>query len=139
MIDVDHFKAVNDTYGHQAGDEVLSETARRLEAVKRASDVLIRYGGEEFLALLPETDAHGAVVVAEKLRAAVADTAIPYLVPEVGPIEIRVRVSIGVSCLDAEMYDGALLVAAADNALYRAKAAGRDRVVTIASLAEIET
>jgi two-component system cell cycle response regulator len=139
MIDVDHFKAVNDTYGHQAGDEVLSETARRLQAAKRGGDVLIRYGGEEFLALLPETDAHGAVVVAEKLRAAVADTAITYLVPEVGPIEIRVRVSIGVSCLDAEMYDGALLVAAADNALYRAKAAGRDRVVTLSSLAEIET
>jgi diguanylate cyclase (GGDEF)-like protein len=136
MIDLDHFKAVNDTYGHQAGDEVLAETARRLDRAKRATDILIRYGGEEFLALLPETSVEGALVVAEKLRLAVAEKEITYRAPDVAPIEIWVRVSIGVSYLDADMYDGALLVAAADSALYRAKASGRNRIVTISSLSE---
>lgn len=130
MVDLDFFKTVNDTYGHQAGDAVLVEVARRLEQVKRASDVLVRYGGEEFLALLPETDLDGALVVAEKLRAAIAEAPVVFEPETDGPIEISVRASVGVSWLDEGMYDATLLVAAADDALYRAKERGRNRVET---------
>jgi diguanylate cyclase (GGDEF)-like protein len=138
MIDLDHFKAVNDIYGHQAGDVVLAETARRLDAARRASDVLIRYGGEEFLALMPDTDLAGAVVVAEKLRVAVAGAPISYDAQDGTTVEISVRISIGVSCLEVDMYDGALLVAAADDALYQAKTRGRNRVEAFASVDEGE-
>ncbi len=130
MVDLDHFKTVNDTYGHQAGDAVLVEVARRLEETKRASDVLVRYGGEEFLALLPDTDLDGALTVAEKIRAALAAAAVVYRSEGHDPLEISIRASVGVSWLDEGMYDAALLVAAADDALYRAKARGRDRVET---------
>lgn len=130
MVDLDFFKAVNDTYGHQAGDAVLVEVARRLEKAKRASDVLVRYGGEEFLALLPETDLDGALVAAETLRAAIAAEPVVFRSEAHGPVEISVRASVGVSWLDDAMYDAALLVAAADDALYRAKERGRDRVET---------
>lgn len=130
MVDLDFFKSVNDTYGHQAGDAVLVEVARRLEDAKRASDILLRYGGEEFLALLPETDLDGALVVAEKFRAAIADEPAVYRSEAHGPVEISVRASVGVSWLVDGMYDAALLVAAADDALYRAKERGRNRVET---------
>ena len=130
MVDLDFFKTVNDTYGHQAGDAVLVEVARRLGDSKRASDVLLRYGGEEFLALLPETDLDGALVVAEKFREAVAGQPVVFRSEAHGPIEISVRASVGVSWLDEGMYDAALLVAAADDALYRAKERGRNRVET---------
>src|SRR5690606_14123187 len=101
----------NDTYGHRAGDAVLAEAARRMNRTKRASDVLIRYGGGEFLALLPGTDGEGAIVVAEKMREAVASELVVYREAGGSEIEIWVRVSVGVACLDPEMYDGALLVA----------------------------
>jgi diguanylate cyclase (GGDEF)-like protein len=130
MVDLDFFKTVNDTYGHQAGDAVLVEVARRLGDAKRASDVLVRYGGEEFLALLPETDLDGALVVAEKFRAGIADEPVVIQSEAHGPIEVSVRASVGVSWLDDGMYDAALLVAAADDALYRAKERGRNRVET---------
>jgi diguanylate cyclase (GGDEF)-like protein len=130
MVDLDFFKTVNDTYGHQAGDAVLVEVARRLTEAKRASDVLVRYGGEEFLALLPETDLDGALVVAEKLRSAIAEEPVVFRSEAHGPIAISVRASVGVSWLDDDMYDAALLVAAADDALYRAKERGRNRVET---------
>jgi diguanylate cyclase (GGDEF)-like protein len=128
MLDLDHFKAVNDTYGHPAGDAVLAEVARRLSAVKRVSDSLIRYGGEEFLLLAPETDAQGAMTLADKIRSALAAAPIVYEAG-VAAIEISLRASVGVAVLTEEMYDGALLVAAADRALYEAKAQGRNRVV----------
>jgi two-component system cell cycle response regulator len=128
MVDLDHFKAVNDTYGHAAGDVVLVEIARRLEQTRRASDVLIRYGGEEFLLLLPETERAGALVVAEKLRLTLAEEPVAYVPPAGSRIEIWIRASIGVSSLNDGMYDAALLVAAADQALYRAKSSGRNRV-----------
>jgi two-component system cell cycle response regulator len=128
MVDLDHFKAVNDTYGHSAGDAVLIETARRLDDTRRSSDVLIRYGGEEFLLLLPETDHEGAAVLAEKLRRALASSPVRYASPAGQTIEISIRASVGVSSLDDGMYDAALLVAAADEALYRAKSTGRNRV-----------
>ena len=130
MVDLDFFKTVNDTYGHQAGDAVLVEVSRRIGEAKRASDVLVRYGGEEFLALLPETDLDGALVVAEKLRAGIAAEPVVFQSEAHGPIAISVRASVGVSWLDDGMYDAALLVAAADDALYRAKERGRNRVET---------
>jgi diguanylate cyclase (GGDEF)-like protein len=128
MIDLDHFKAVNDTYGHPAGDAVLAEVAHRLQRAMRASDTLIRYGGEEFLILAPETDAEGAVTLGEKLCDAVSEKPIVYGSADTS-VEISLRASIGAAVLDDGMYDGALLVAAADRALYEAKEQGRDRVV----------
>jgi two-component system cell cycle response regulator len=134
MIDLDFFKAVNDSYGHPTGDVVLMEVARRLDRAKRTSDVLVRYGGEEFLVLLPETDSEGALGLAERLRAAIAEAPIVAATESGERYEISIRASVGVSWLDDGMYDATLLVAAADDALYRAKSRGRDRVETPAPL-----
>jgi diguanylate cyclase (GGDEF)-like protein len=128
MIDLDHFKAVNDTYGHAAGDAVIAEAARRFGSVGRPSDVVFRYGGEEFLVLLPETDLQGSVTVAERLRDALAGAPVRFTASGAPPIDINVRASVGVAFLDEDMVDGCLLVAAADAALYRAKAFGRNRI-----------
>lgn len=123
MIDLDHFKRVNDAAGHPAGDAVLQVAAERLRDILRAEDVLGRWGGEEFLALLPRTDAAGAQLAAERMRQAVADSPIPL--PEGG--EIQVTASIGAA---AGIGDRAAdLISRADVALYEAKAAGRNRVV----------
>jgi len=128
MLDIDHFKDVNDTYGHLAGDDVLREVAARLRIGRRASDVLVRFGGEEFLAMLPETDLRGALAVAEKLRIRIAGTPISIL-PEVGrAFDVTVSVSVGVASWSERLGDGAGLVAAADEALYQAKQSGRNRV-----------
>jgi two-component system, cell cycle response regulator len=113
IIDVDHFKAVNDTRGHAEGDRVLLGVALALRAHLRAEDQLGRLGGEEFLALLPDTDAEAVEVAAEKLRASVW--------------EVGVTVSIGWAAWEGEMPEE--LLRRADEALYAAKAAGRDRVV----------
>jgi len=122
LIDADHFKKVNDTYGHPAGDAVLQTLARVLGETTRAVDFVARYGGEEFVILLPHTpDAVHAMAVAEKIRAAIADTAFP------GPG--RLTVSIGASLWQPADPDGGSLIARADAALYQAKAAGRNRVV----------
>ncbi|MCA1833462.1 MAG: GGDEF domain-containing protein [Actinobacteria bacterium] len=122
MVDVDRFKRVNDEYGHAVGDRVLVEIAARIrKAVRSDLDVVARYGGEEFTVVLPETDPLGAVIVAEKIRDAVA----------VSPTEdgIDLTVSVGVaSCPDDGVAADSLL-AAADAALYQAKRGGRDRVV----------
>jgi two-component system, cell cycle response regulator len=128
LVDLDHFKAVNDTAGHPAGDAVLQVTADRLRNSLRAEDVLGRWGGEEFLVLLPRTDAAGARLVAERMRQALAGQPIPL--PDGG--EVKVTASIGVA---AGTDDGvAGLVDRADAALYEAKAAGRDRVVVAPAL-----
>jgi two-component system, cell cycle response regulator len=123
MIDLDHFKRINDTAGHPAGDAVLQVTAERLRGILRAEDVLGRWGGEEFLALLPRTDTAGAQLAAERMRQAVAGPPIPL--PEGG--EVRVTASIGAAAGVDQGADG--LVQRADAALYEAKATGRDRVV----------
>jgi two-component system cell cycle response regulator len=127
MIDLDHFKAVNDTYGHAAGDAVLTETGRRFARTVRRSDVLVRYGGEEFVVLLPDTDTIGAVTIAARLRETLA--AGPVLFPRADGeiVEIPVRASIGVATWRRDLASAAL-IAEADGALYRAKALGRDRV-----------
>lgn len=118
MIDIDHFKAINDGFGHAAGDQVLAAVGRALTAHLRTGDLVSRYGGEEFLVILPDTPPAGAVQVAERLREAVATiTGLPR----------PVTVSIGVAaCRQDET--AASLVGRADNALYQAKAGGRNRV-----------
>jgi diguanylate cyclase (GGDEF)-like protein len=127
MADIDHFKAVNDTHGHAAGDQALQRLARLLEASLRASDEVGRWGGEEFLILLPETDEAEALRVAERLRAAVE--AEPFVVE--GEVALKVTISIGVAALDAPAQTALVLdalIRMADDALYRAKDAGRNRV-----------
>jgi two-component system cell cycle response regulator len=122
MIDIDHFKAVNDRFGHEAGDGVLIEVARRLQGRLRGEDVLGRYGGEEFLALLPDTAPEGAATVAEGMRRTVGEQEL-----QVCGEPLRVTVSVGHATFDGEE-PGERLVARADDALYAAKRAGRDRV-----------
>jgi len=122
MLDLDHFKAVNDTYGHQRGDEVLAELATRVRSQVRDVDTLARYGGEEFIAVLPETDEQGACLVAERIRAAVGTTAFGG----VGAEPISLTVSIGVAVFPSHGDDAAGLVRSADAALYDAKRSGRD-------------
>lgn len=131
-IDIDHFKLVNDTHGHQGGDEVLREVATRIRTELRRSDALGRFGGEEFVVLLIDADLDSATFVAERIRASIAGTM--FDLP--GSAQAWVSVSIGVASLEA---DAALLpietvaqqlVAHADQALYQAKADGRNKVVS---------
>lgn len=125
MIDVDHFKRINDSLGHLIGDEVLHKVARLLAGNLRRRDILGRYGGEEFCVVAPETDAFGALTLAEALRELVAREPLPI---EGGTVSATV--SIGVSlCLPYEAPELKEMLAAADAALYAAKQAGRNRVV----------
>ncbi|MDH4416520.1 MAG: sensor domain-containing diguanylate cyclase [Acidovorax sp.] len=119
-VDVDHFKRVNDTYGHEAGDEVLRRLARTLEARLRGSDVIARLGGEEFVALLPDTDLEGARAIAQTLVAAMAQQRDPM----VGTI----TVSAGVASMRNASDTGAAILRRGDMALYEAKGQGRNRV-----------
>jgi diguanylate cyclase (GGDEF)-like protein len=122
MGDIDSFKAVNDRYGHDIGDKVLQETARTFSSALRTEDLKVRWGGEEFLALLPETDAAGAAAAAEKLRSIIEETAF-----DVGGYSIRVTISIGL----AEEWDEdpEAAIRAADQALLEAKRKGRNKVM----------
>jgi diguanylate cyclase (GGDEF)-like protein len=117
IVDLDHFKRVNDTHGHKTGDDVLVAAARAMRAHLRAEDQLGRLGGEEFLVLAPDTDAEAAGAMAEKLRAEVA----------AAPTPVAVTVSIGVATWDGETPED--LLHRADEALFAAKQAGRDRVM----------
>jgi len=121
MLDLDRFKALNDDFGHEAGNEVLAAVGRALDATVRASDFVGRYGGEEFVVLLPDTDLDGATALATKLRVAIADlqfSSVPRLV----------TASLGVAAMPAGAVDGATLLRYADRALYVAKERGRNRV-----------
>jgi diguanylate cyclase (GGDEF)-like protein len=129
FVDLDHFKSINDRYGHDAGDAVLKEVAACLAKHTRRSDVLGRIGGEEFLMLLPHTDLSGAKLVAEKLRQNVE-----ALMPSIGATRIRVTVSIGVARNQADHESIADIRRQADQAMYRAKAAGRNRVMALEDL-----
>jgi two-component system cell cycle response regulator len=122
IIDIDHFKAVNDRYGHAAGDHVLAAVSGALRHRLRAEDQLGRLGGEEFLALLPDTGAHAAAVTAEKLRSEVASTVVAYEGHDLG-----VTVSIGWAAWEGEPAEQ--LLRRADDALYAAKGRGRDRTI----------
>jgi two-component system cell cycle response regulator len=150
MLDIDHFKSVNDRFGHQRGDEVLVEFRSRVTGSVRDIDTFARYGGEEFVLILPETNLEGGLAVAEKLRVATHRTpfcegggsgrrgpgnpeGVPRSVdPQKGPPEggVRITVSIGVACFPEHATAPEELLRAADEALYEAKLQGRDRVVT---------
>jgi diguanylate cyclase (GGDEF)-like protein len=126
VIDVDHFKAVNDQLGHTAGDRVLQEIARRLEASLRTEDVLGRWGGEEFLLLLPHTTAAAAQVLGNRLRGSTSETPIDSLVG-------KVTVTLSIGGAAAEEPGDHDLLQLADQQLYAAKDAGRDRVLVTRS------
>ncbi len=124
MLDIDHFKQVNDTYGHPLGDEVLKRLAATLTDVAREVDIIARYGGEEFVVILPNTDREGACRLAERIREAVAARTVEF---EGEPV--RTTVSIGVATHhDPGVSDERELIKRADNALYHAKRNGRDQV-----------
>ncbi|MFU8870786.1 diguanylate cyclase [Micromonospora sp. SL4-19] len=125
-LDLDRFKDVNDTWGHAAGDAVLVEFARRVRGEIREVDLAFRQGGEEFMVLLPETDARGAAIVAERLGAVVRDHPVPVEGHTGGPVRLKVTVSIGVAVYPDHAATGQQVLDAADDALYAAKAAGRD-------------
>jgi diguanylate cyclase (GGDEF)-like protein len=130
MIDIDHFKSINDTYGHLTGDAVLRDVAMRLRSNLRQSDILARYGGEEFILLMPETDQAQAWIGAERLRKLV--TAVPF---DSGSGPLTVTISIGLSCWPASPDPKIVapvpqindLISRADQALYRAKQSGRNQ------------
>jgi diguanylate cyclase (GGDEF)-like protein len=124
MLDIDHFKAINDRHGHQVGDEVLKAVAAICRAECRDSDVVARYGGEEFVLLLQEAHPGEAREAAERIRAALARAPV-----RVGDLAVPVTASLGIATAGPETAGIDQLVRAADAALYRAKAAGRDRVV----------
>ena len=134
MIDVDHFKSYNDTFGHPEGDTALQMVARILENSVRTVDFVSRYGGEEFAILLPDTDYSGAITIAERCRSRIATTDWP---------KRAVTVSIGASTITELMGDGFDLVREADQALYTSKAIGRNRVshgsgtISVASMTRI--
>ena len=124
MIDVDHFKRVNDRYGHLAGDQVLLHVARVFQTTARASDLIGRYGGEEFGMILRRTDRAGAGILADKLRTALAEQPAVIAAGETIPV----RVCIGIAAYPDDASTAGELAQLADTALYRAKAGGRDRV-----------
>jgi diguanylate cyclase (GGDEF)-like protein len=131
LADIDHFKRVNDTYGHTVGDDVLRRTAAVIADVCRREDVVCRYGGEEFIVLVPSTDACGAAAHAERMRLAVRGDPMIY---HGKPLAVTISLGIASVCLEgaqSPVSAGAietLLVQTADAALYRAKENGRDRV-----------
>ncbi|HWA40692.1 MAG TPA: diguanylate cyclase, partial [Gemmatimonadales bacterium] len=127
MLDVDRFKALNDTHGHPAGDAVLRQLARVLEGNTRKGDTVARFGGEEFVILLPETPAAGALHLAEKIRTAVEGHA--FTIDEQGTT-VPVTVSIGLARFPEHGRSSEAIIAAADQALYRSKQGGRNRVTT---------
>jgi diguanylate cyclase (GGDEF)-like protein len=123
LFDLDFFKRINDSHGHRAGDIVLKEAVRRAQIELRPYDVLGRYGGEEFMVLLPGCELRAGAVVAERLRKCIADQ--PF---EIDKLSIDVTASFGIVCSSQPHSSLEMLVDAADSALYRAKANGRNRI-----------
>jgi diguanylate cyclase (GGDEF)-like protein len=129
LTDVDHFKSVNDTYGHPTGDQVLKGVARILKETARDTDVVARYGGEEFAIVMPETDAKGALVIAERIRERVMQE---LFQTELGPL--RVTLSLGVATFPESSQEKQGLIDLADQCLYFAKRHGRNQSVTVAQM-----
>jgi len=130
VIDIDYFKAINDTHGHDAGDDVLREFATRIRKSIRGIDLACRYGGEEFVVVMPETDMAVGTIVAERLRRRIASE--PFSIQQGGG-SIEVTISIGIATLDTADDNAASVLKRADQALYRAKRDGRNRVVADAA------
>ena len=130
VLDIDYFKAINDTHGHDAGDEVLREFATRIRKSIRGIDLACRLGGEEFVIVMPETDMAVAAIVAERLRRRIASE--PFAIAQ-GAKAIDVTISIGIATLDTSDDNAATILKRADQALYRAKRDGRNRVVADAA------
>jgi diguanylate cyclase (GGDEF)-like protein len=128
MVDIDHFKSINDRYGHQAGDVVLRQVAAVIKRIIRAGDTLVRYGGEEFVLLAPDSDQEGALELSERIRQSLRSEPI---VTEQG--SVTVTASFGVTMLREDDTDPEQLLRRADHALYMAKANGRDRVIATGS------
>jgi diguanylate cyclase (GGDEF)-like protein len=128
MLDIDDFKSVNDTYGHQQGDVVLKQVARVVRDSSREADLAARYGGEEMALILPHTDLAGAYAIAERVRTAIEALHVPRLD---GQGVLRITASLGVAAsVDG---DKDSLISEADNALYAAKRSGKNRTVTAAT------
>ena len=130
IMDIDHFKHVNDTYGHDIGDEVLKEFAGRIAANTRGIDLACRYGGEEFVVAMPDTDIAFATNIAERLRQSIETT--PVKISR-GPGQLNITVSIGIAKYEGNDDSAEKLLHRADQALYRAKRSGRNRVVADAA------
>jgi diguanylate cyclase (GGDEF)-like protein len=124
MLDIDHFKQINDQHGHLTGDFVLRELSRRLLVRVRREELLARYGGEEFAAVLPETDLNGGRIFAEQVRRLVADSPFEY-----EGDRFNVTISVGLTTVEGEDIDPMTFIKRADDNLYRAKRDGRNRVV----------
>ncbi|HET7848587.1 MAG TPA: PleD family two-component system response regulator [Pseudolabrys sp.] len=129
ILDIDYFKSINDSYGHDAGDDVLREFALRIRKSIRNIDLACRYGGEEFVVVMPETDLAVASMVAERLRRRIASE--PFSV-EQGATSLNVTISVGIAGMNAPNETAAAILKRADQALYRAKRDGRNRVVDAA-------
>jgi two-component system, cell cycle response regulator len=130
IMDIDFFKSVNDTYGHDIGDEVLQEFARRISANIRGIDLAARFGGEEFVVVMPDTDVAFAYTVAERLRHHIETTPVDI---SRAPGKLNITVSIGISAMEDENDTAEALLHRADQALYQAKRTGRNRVVADAA------
>ncbi len=124
IVDVDHFKRINDEYGHEAGDYALVETVRRIRESLRSEDLVGRLGGEEFVAVMPNTDGIAALAAAERMRASFSEEPM-----HIGGGDIVITVSVGVAVLDAQDQQYSHLLRRADRAMYAAKSAGRNRVM----------
>jgi diguanylate cyclase (GGDEF)-like protein len=136
MVDIDHFKSVNDTYGHQVGDEVLRWVAYLMREMVRSVDKVARYGGEELAVILPEARAVDAYDVAERLRNAIASHPFAFTLDDEREetVLIPITISAGVACLPDDADSEDTLIEAADQALYEAKAQGRNRTVRCGKL-----
>jgi diguanylate cyclase (GGDEF)-like protein len=133
MIDIDHFKSLNDQYGHHVGDQVLREVTALLMKDMREVDTAARYGGEEFVIILPETNRAGAILVAERLRRTVEQS--KFFADSARDME-KVTISIGISIFDTDAQFKKDLIESADAALYAAKSQGRNQVVLYSDLAD---
>lgn len=133
MLDIDHFKQVNDIYGHQAGDVTLFNLSALVKKSLRDTDVIARYGGEEFLVICPNTDVNSAAMLAERLRQLVESHPVEFVDTSGVSQSIQISISVGVAGLSAIVSSKEKLVQAADQALYRAKSEGGNRVVIAAA------